>query len=357
MSQVTNYTIADADGLTVLADINAKLAAIQSLNSGTAGPSSPVTGMPWLDTSGATPVRRRRNAANSGWDLDDLPAVGLGVTSLTAVASIDALTLAGIYLASSGATGAPVGATAFVVHHGVGATSSDAVQEAFALASDRVFSRRKVAGTWQAWVESAVGATTTGLAVLQAASQAAARTAILAYGSTDLASAADIAAGTAGKLVDAAKFSTERLKAATAQATTSGTSIDFTGLPSWVERITVMFNGVSTSGANAPLVQIGSGAVQTTGYVADSSTTGGISSSTTGFIMRSSAAVNTIYGHMTLTKVSANIWTASHVLTLNGLCIWGAGSVTLSGALDRLRLTTVGGTDTFDAGSVNILYE
>ena len=35
----------------------------------------------------------------------------------------------------------------------------------------------------------------------------------------------------------------------------------------------------------------------------------------------------------------------------------GGGSVTLSGALDRVVLTTVGGTDTFDAGSVNIIYE
>ena len=34
-----------------------------------------------------------------------------------------------------------------------------------------------------------------------------------------------------------------------------------------------------------------------------------------------------------------------------------AGRVTLSGALDRVRVTTVNGTDTFDAGSINILYE
>lgn len=33
------------------------------------------------------------------------------------------------------------------------------------------------------------------------------------------------------------------------------------------------------------------------------------------------------------------------------------GTISLAGALDNVRLTTVNGTDTFDAGSINILYE
>jgi hypothetical protein len=34
-----------------------------------------------------------------------------------------------------------------------------------------------------------------------------------------------------------------------------------------------------------------------------------------------------------------------------------SGSKTLAGTLDRIRITTVNGTDTFDAGQINILYE
>lgn len=203
MSQVTTYTISDGDGLTVLAALNAVFGAVQSLNSGGVAPGSPVSGMPWLDTSGATPIRRRRNAANSGWDLDDLAAVGLGLTVATAVASLDALTIGATYLASSGATGAPITGTAFVVYHSPGATTSEASQEALALGSDRVWIRRKVAGTWAAWVELAAGATTVGLAVLQAATVAAQRTA-LGLGSAAVLNTVAALTGSANVPTDAA---------------------------------------------------------------------------------------------------------------------------------------------------------
>jgi hypothetical protein len=65
-------------------------------------------------------------------------------------------------------------------------------------------------------------------------------------------------------------------------------------------------------------------------------------------------------GHMTLTLTSSNIWTSSHLgaTGASNLALWGGGSSpNLSGALDRVRITTVNGTDTFDAGSINILYE
>lgn len=152
------------------------------------------------------------------------------------------------------------------------------------------------------------------------------------------------------------------LVAGTAVATTSGTSIDFTSIPSWVKRITVIFNGVSTNSTSQPLIQIGSGSVQTTGYTAGSrqgdTTQSGY---TTGFGMNSSSASNFIYGHMVLTILSGNSWVASHSIFFNqagvSFALTGGGVVSLSGTLDRLRLTTVNGTDTFDAGSINILYE
>jgi hypothetical protein len=61
-------TIDDANGATVLADLNAAVAAARSTNSGTTAPPSPVAHMPWADTTNG--VVWRRNAANSAWVLD-----------------------------------------------------------------------------------------------------------------------------------------------------------------------------------------------------------------------------------------------------------------------------------------------
>ncbi len=60
--------------------------------------------------------------------------------------------------------------------------------------------------------------------------------------------------------------SVQPLVSGTSQNTTSGTSIDFTSIPSWVRRITVLYNGVSTSGSSALIVQIGAGSIIATGY-------------------------------------------------------------------------------------------
>ena len=149
----------------------------------------------------------------------------------------------------------------------------------------------------------------------------------------------------------------------TSVASTSGTSIDFTGLPSWVKRITVMFSGVSTSGTSPFLIQIGSGSVDATGYISTScgvvdAAAVGSNSSTAGFIIRSVFAANVCSGNLTLTNISGNIWTSSHTAKMNTTtCVLGGGDKSLSGTLDRVRITTVNGTDTFDAGTVNILYE
>lgn len=154
----------------------------------------------------------------------------------------------------------------------------------------------------------------------------------------------------------------------TAVASTSGTNIDFTSIPSWVKRITVMFNGVSTSGTANYLIQVGSGSITSSGYVSGTTfvsmavgnTTSGVSS-TAGFIITSVNAANVYSGIFTLVNQSGNIWVASYVLstTAGGNQVaQGAGiSSTLSGVLDRIRITTSNGTDTFDAGSINILYE
>jgi hypothetical protein len=152
--------------------------------------------------------------------------------------------------------------------------------------------------------------------------------------------------------------------AGTAVASTSGTSIDFTSIPSWVKRITVMFNGVSLSGTASPLIQLGdSGGIENTGYISSSAVavdaaSSVVSNNTTGFIIRSATATNANSGHMTLTNVSGNIWISSHSMKQSTTaCMFGGGDKTLSDILTQIRITTTNGTDTFDAGSINILYE
>lgn len=153
----------------------------------------------------------------------------------------------------------------------------------------------------------------------------------------------------------------------TAVASTSGTSIDFTSIPSWVKRITVMFSGVSTSGTSHVLIQIGtSGTPTTSGYSSAGSyvnITGsnvGGATSTAGFIIFFSNATYVNSGNFTITNISGNNWTFSGILSnLTTATYTGqsAGSGSLSGTLNIVRVTTVNGTDTFDAGTINILYE
>jgi len=152
----------------------------------------------------------------------------------------------------------------------------------------------------------------------------------------------------------------------TAVASTSGTSIDFTSIPSWVKRITVMFDGVSTSGSSSILVQLGtSSGIESSGYISYSNQTGNsISSagvtSTAGLIISFTSGANIIYGNMTITKLTGNQYTEGVNMGLNAganFALQGGGSKTLSGVLDRIRITSGNGTDTFDAGTINILYE
>lgn len=151
----------------------------------------------------------------------------------------------------------------------------------------------------------------------------------------------------------------------TAVASTSGTSIDFTGIPSWVKRITVMFQSVGSSSTANHLIQLGtSGGVATTGYfgtytcfVNSSPTT---SSTTTGFTVASQYVANqNNSGSVVITRLTGNTWTYISILTQDNTArsTFASGSVALSGVLTTVRLTTTNGTDTFTSGNVNILYE
>ena len=147
--------------------------------------------------------------------------------------------------------------------------------------------------------------------------------------------------------------------------TASGTAVDFTGIPSWVKRITVMFSGVSGNGTSQFQIQLGdAGGIETTGYSGGTtSTTAGVTYSA-GFqiIAATNAAANVWQSIITLVKIDGNTWcsisqacVSSSVAT--GSTQWGTGSKTLSDTLTQVRITTVNGTDTFDAGTINIMYE
>ena len=150
--------------------------------------------------------------------------------------------------------------------------------------------------------------------------------------------------------------------------TASGTSVDFTGIPSTAKRITVMFSGVSTSGTSSVQVQLGdSGGVETTGYAyagnrvgGSGDSTGAGSASAAGFVFvdpGSAASIRT--GLFVVANFSGNTWAAygGYGFTQGVSLTTIGGTKTLSDTLTQVRITTVNGTDTFDAGTINILYE
>lgn len=156
------------------------------------------------------------------------------------------------------------------------------------------------------------------------------------------------------------------LTLATAQASTSGTAIDFTGIPSWAKRITVMFSGVSTNGTSLKVLRLGtSGGIAATGYqsgVFVSPAANQYANSTTDFVLSyvtNSIAAGAMHGAFVLTNVTGNTWVLHGSYYETGFGAGGAagGSITLAATLDRLRITTANGTDTFDAGTINVMYE
>ena len=145
----------------------------------------------------------------------------------------------------------------------------------------------------------------------------------------------------------------------------SGTSVDFTGIPSWVKRITVMFQGVSTNSTSPYIIRIGDGAIVSTSYTCQNTIAASGStfvSDTTGFLLTVSTAytdaASVHSGIITISNITSNTWVASGIITRGGGGTFQtAGHRALTNALDRVRITTVNGTDTFDAGTINVMYE
>ena len=179
--------------------------------------------------------------------------------------------------------------------------------------------------------------------------------------------AAPAVAGTNTLTLVAATETLAPIVSATAQASTSGTSIDFTNIPSYVKRITVMFSGVSTSGTSDVIVQIGdSGGIENTGYLGAGSnlaaSTVATVNYTTGFGFGSwNANVSIAHGAMVwnLLDAATNTWAGFGSVARSNVAGMATGSSakSLTGTLTQVRITTLNGTDTFDAGTINIMYE
>lgn len=148
----------------------------------------------------------------------------------------------------------------------------------------------------------------------------------------------------------------------TAVNSTSGTSIDFTSIPSWVKKLTVMFDGVSTNGSSIVQIQIGdSGGVENTGY------SGAVGQSAAAVLNYATAFATGVdggssfvrYGAYSIALLTGNTWVINGTIGYSDSTrfMTAGGSKTLSGTLDRIRITTANGTDTFDAGQINIMYE
>lgn len=147
------------------------------------------------------------------------------------------------------------------------------------------------------------------------------------------------------------------------QTTNGATFYDFTSIPSWAKKITINFSGVSTNGTSAVMIQIGAGSISSTGYGGSSGYTGSSSTAglmSNGFTTETASGPGVVrHGHSTLTHLGDNYWVFSsvHGRSESQYMHVGGGSKLLSGTLDRIRITTAGGVDTFDVGFVSVLVE
>lgn len=146
-------------------------------------------------------------------------------------------------------------------------------------------------------------------------------------------------------------------------ASTSGATIDFTGIPAGTKRITINLVGVSTTGTSVPGVQIGdAGGIETSGYTAAGVSVASIAAQTTIFPLSQNNSAGAIYhGSYTLNLENSTaftwVWSGNSIRSDGPYEVHAAGSKSLSAELTQIRLTTVGGSETFDAGEVNISYE
>jgi hypothetical protein len=345
-----DLVIDNASGAAVRADMNNALAALGSTMKGPNAPPAPTAGMMWWDddTPSATIWTLK---AYDGADWAELGRLNVTTNIFTpAVGNVAWADVASAATTDLSATSSNVRITGTTTITSFGTADSGILR----------FIRFAAALTL---THNATSLILPGAANITTAAGDTAVAASLGSGNWVVVNFTRAAAGYAGNIllanpVAAANIGINR---ATALASTSGTSIDFTGIPAGVRRVALLFDDVSVSGAARVLVRLGASSIQTTGYLGGSGAifSGGSNaiSNTTGFIIELANANSFRMGVMQFLNITGNKWVQSHSIGDSaGSAAHGGGVVTLSGALDRLRITT-DGADTFDNGSVNIIWE
>jgi hypothetical protein len=376
-----DYVISDADGLSFLADLNLMCAAVVGFNSGASAPAVTYAYMPWVDTSSG--IFKQRNAANSAW-------INLFTLSTGNLAQIGGMTLTGeintkrstvaatatttpLWAAGTGNvqdwTGTPTitnfpaatqAGASRVVYPAAGTIFTDNANidvqgdaNYTIVAGDKVYIEALTTTTFKIFVEPKAGNTI-----------ADATTTI--KGKVELATTAEAALRNDTATVVTPEGLQGLIVSHGVVALSAQTSVDFTSIPSWARRITVVLLSISTNGTSVPIVQIGdSGGIEVTGYAATASVVSSTVSTaqfTTGFgISQVSASTSSYSGLIILNRIAvgSNSWLCSFSLGKgdSASTSLGGGSKTLSADLDRVRFTTVNGTDVLDAGFINIFYE
>ena len=347
-----DYIIANQSGAAFRSDLNGALEAIATNNSGTL----PTTTYPyqwWADTAGLLKIR---NGGNNAWiTVGTLADANLGLLSLAGG------TLTGALLADDAGT-AGAAAIGFDGDVDTGLFRKGANQLGFtAGGAERAFVDASGV-TIQAQGDLRLAdADSSNWVALHAPTTVASNltfTVPATYGSADQALVGD---GTGGlTFANRSRLVTSTLVSA------SSTSVDLiTTIPSWAKRVTVMFDGVSTTSTGVPMLRLGTASgVESTGYssgvtnLSTSSLTTQLSV-TSGFeLVATGAATNVLSGQYVFSNITGNVWVVTGQVH-NGATSQQviSGRKTLAAALTRVQLTTTGGTDTFDAGSVNVMYE
>jgi hypothetical protein len=291
-----DLNVANQSGAAFRSDLNNQLLALGTLMSGAAEPSTTYAYMRWVDTTNN--IIKGRNAANNGW-------IPLRRTDGTLIStSLELLDSDGSNYVGFQAPTTASGNVKWTLPSGDGSSSQSLVTNGSAILS------------WE---------------------------------------------------------SHSRIVSSAVKITTSGTSVDFTDIPSWAKRITLSMAGVSTNGTSLLVVRLGdSGGFETSGYLGTATFSNGVNvppapgiiAHSNGFnLIGGAASANSvdIYGALTFSLLdsSTNTWACSGNLsrTAELISMFVSGSKSLSATLDRIQITSVGGTDTFDAGKASIIYE
>ena len=143
------------------------------------------------------------------------------------------------------------------------------------------------------------------------------------------------------------------------------TFADFTGIPSWARRITIMLDFIGTDGTEQLMLQLGdAGGLETSGYdggVSNDSGASSLKNGTSFYLNAATVGTESTYGVVTLTSKlpSSNTWAMHAILKIDGTTIGSqaAGVKSLTQPLTQFRISTDGTPDDFDSGTINIMYE